>query len=332
MRYSAPPSGLINILISYAYINPNLHSMIEALQGSAEFMLDSGGFTAFKQGKVIDFDRYCEFVRDHGDLFWEYVQLDSIGNPGVSSRYLLRMVERGLHPMPVFVLGEDEATIDAMAQINRRICVGGGVTETDAYYGDLLERLWRRLDGNVGLHGLGFTRGTKVLRTKVSTVDSSTWMTGMRWAAFTWFDRLYGNFRNKPFRDMRRRPFSKLPPAMQKILIDTGVTAADLGYDVSTNTTLSLISVQCSFAWLQFAATCAERDVRFFFASPTRGCLVSMFVAARNARRDSLDWRAAREQIPEVRAKLYDDKWLAGYVAQAAVNLRSVYGEKIQGR
>lgn len=326
------PTGLLNVLVSYAYMDKNVRAMVEALQGPVTWLLDSGAFTAFQQGKAIDFDEYCAFVRDHGHLFYEYIQLDSIGNPEISGRQLHMMADRGLRPMPVFVLGEGEEKIEGMAALNTRICVGGGVTESDEYYGALLERLWRRLDGQCDLHGLGYTRGTKVLRSRVSTVDSSSWMSAMRWGSFTWFDRLGGGFRNEPFGEMRRKPFKALPPAMQRVLVTTGVRPADLQRDVAMKGTLSLIGVQCAFAWLQFAHVCAQEGVRFFFAVPNRTCLMALFVAARHARASALDWPAARAGMPEVRAKLKDDRWLAEYVAAAEANLRTVFGDQFPGR
>lgn len=319
------PAGLLNVLVSYAYATDDVVRMVRALQGPVTWLLDSGAFTAFTQGKEIDLQAYMAFLRAHQGMFWQHIQLDSVGNPAASRVNLGTMLQAGLRPMPVFVLGDDEANIVGMAEVNTRICVAGGVTESDEYYGALLERLWRATDGQADLHGLGYTRGVRVLRNRVATIDSSSWMSAMRWGSFTWFDRTTGNFSNEGFKALRRTPFRDLPPAMQRVLVDTGVRPDDLRAEVAMRGTLSLIGVQCAFAWLQYAVACAQHGTKFFFAVPNRTCLMALFVAAKHARTTSLDWPAARAEIPEVREKLKDDQWLAAYVASAADNLRRVF-------
>ena len=327
---SPQPPGLLNVLVSYAYSTDDVMRMVSSTQGPVTWLLDSGAFTAFTQGREITLGEYMAFLAQHRGLFWQYIQLDTVGNPVASRVNLDRMVQAGLAPMPVFVLGDDEENIGSMIRVNTRVCVAGGVTESDEYYGPLLERLWRLSGGQADLHGLGYTRGMRVVRNRVATIDSSSWMSAMRWGSFTWFDRITGSFSNEAFKALRGKPWSQLPPRMQQVLVDSGVRPADLAPAVSMKGTLSLIGVQCAYAWLQYAVACAEHGTRFFFAVPNRTCLMALYVAARHARSTSLDWASVRDTLPEVREKLKDDTWLAEYVVAGAAHLRSVY-PKLQG-
>lgn len=328
------PPDLMNVLVSYAYMSKDMLRIVEATQDSTSWLLDSGAFTAFQQGKVVNFDEYCSFLATNQKLFFQYIQLDAIGDPSVSGANLLRMVDKGLQPMPVFVLGEDEARIEEMVKINTRICVGGGVTEGDDYYGALLERLWRRVGGNCDLHGLGFTRGLRVLRTRVATVDSSSWLMGKRFGHFIWFDRLAEGCKHQPWGEMRTKPFAKLPREVQQVLMASGARPEHLRRDLHRGG-LSMIGFQAAYAWIQYANACAQHGVRMFFASSVRYDVMTFLVAAKHAKRDALDWPGVIAELPELKERCSDSKdidYVARYAKDAKANLRRVFGDTFPGR
>ena len=80
-------------------------------------LLDSGAFSAWRLGKPINIDEYCDFVAANECWISRCFNLDVI-NPAApeeaanaSFANLLRMRKQGLNPIPVFHVGEDLSLI-----------------------------------------------------------------------------------------------------------------------------------------------------------------------------------------------------------------------------
>src|ERR1700678_1129246 len=84
-------------------------------------LLDSGAYGAWRRGKTIDLDTYCDFIEENKNFVTSYVCLDTIpGSFGkmdkgqreievsaqLSFENQLKMRKRGLSPIPVFHQGE----------------------------------------------------------------------------------------------------------------------------------------------------------------------------------------------------------------------------------
>lgn len=189
---------MLDVLISYAYMTDDMLRIVSSTQGSIRWLLDSGAFTAHEQGRVIEVRDYCDFLHQHGHLFWQTIGLDKVGNAAVTRSNLAAMRADGLNPMPVLTVDEDARDAPALlGDACKHLCVAGGVTEPVERYGPRLALLRRVLGPDVWLHGLGFSRGHSVARTTVDSVDSSTWLAGKRWGQLVWFDprtaRGFGN-------------------------------------------------------------------------------------------------------------------------------------------
>jgi len=196
----------VPLLISYAYWNKNTARDLLAW-GPEHFrlFLDSGAFTAHKQGKQVDFDEYCAFVKSPPVPVERYFMLDVIGDPTATKKNLDRMLQRGLNPIPVFTRGEDVKTLDEFYAVSDLVGLGGvaGTPGAAAYV------KWFEEDVRQGrpIHWLGFANRDFVLYFKPTSFDSTSWVNGCRYGFIQFFhdgwkkaerkDILAGKFRRQ---------------------------------------------------------------------------------------------------------------------------------------
>jgi len=140
--------------------------------------LDSGAFSAYNSGNEIKLDDYVSFLHKRGDEFEAYANLDVIGNAPASWKNQLRMVKRGLMPIPCFHYGEPIEYWYRYLDRFEYIALGGRtVARTRENLRRWYDRCWKILsDTNpkVKVHGFGMT---DMLVTKMYpwySVDSTT--------------------------------------------------------------------------------------------------------------------------------------------------------------
>lgn len=159
-------------------------------------MLDSGAFSAFKRGVVIDRAEYASFLAAHKNLLDCYVNLDVIpGRPGkapsieeveTAAGASLRNYEflrgRGLDPMPVFHCGESfqwlQRMLDAGADY---IGLGGTVGKPRKVKVEFFKKCYAeiaRVKRPIRTHGFGCTSASLVAAYPFTTVDSTSWVIG----------------------------------------------------------------------------------------------------------------------------------------------------------
>lgn len=122
--------------------------------------LDSGAFSAFRSGAVIEVEKYIEFLHAHGDAFETYAGLDVIGDPKGTVRNQKIMDTAGLHAIPTFHVGSDFSLLRYWADRYGHIALGGMVPHS----GTQLLKNWVRdvwsilLDyPGIKVHGFGLT-------------------------------------------------------------------------------------------------------------------------------------------------------------------------------
>ncbi len=71
--------------------------------------LDSGAYSAFRQGVEIDLQAYITFCHEHKDVFEVYAVLDDIRDPRRTWENQQEMERQGLRPLPTYHYGEDFA-------------------------------------------------------------------------------------------------------------------------------------------------------------------------------------------------------------------------------
>lgn len=167
------------------------------------FFLDSGAFSAWSKGAVIDLDEYIEFIKANIEYLDVYACLDVIpGAPGrnatqaereaaagASWENYLYMRSHGLDPLPVYHYGEDFKWLDNMLAYGcSYIGIGGLVGIPSDKRVLWLDRVFTKLTNERGealikTHGFGMTALPLIFRYPWYSVDSTSWikasMTGM---------------------------------------------------------------------------------------------------------------------------------------------------------
>jgi len=99
--------GVYCRLVSF-YYKEKAETVMQLKQGDfAEQVIltvDSGAYTAYTQGKVIDIDEYIDFLQQNIGSIDHYVNLDVIGDGPASYANYRYMTRAGLNPIPVWHL------------------------------------------------------------------------------------------------------------------------------------------------------------------------------------------------------------------------------------
>lgn len=165
------------------------------------FFLDSGAYSAWSKGTVVDIDEYAAFVHAHHEHLDVYVNLDSIpGRPGVQAtssereehagksweNFLYLSEPWGWHipgVVPVYHYGEDPKWLLNMLNYGcPYIGLGGMVGTTKAGRQAWLDHVWQTYlthpDGSakVQVHGFGMTAVDHIFRYPWHSVDSTSWL------------------------------------------------------------------------------------------------------------------------------------------------------------
>ena len=179
-------------LFSYYYHGFQNHNMptrdVDATRGlGLDMFLDSGAFTAFSKGAVIDVDRYAEYIHRTNDYWTVNSCLDAIGDAQGSWDNLKALESQGCNVAPVFHCREDVSwLVKYLDHGYDYILLGGMVPESTRWLHDWLDWLWGDYltndDGTprVKVHGFGLTDQFLMFRYPWYSVDSSSWlMTGI---------------------------------------------------------------------------------------------------------------------------------------------------------
>lgn len=110
-----------------------LHSYLEIKNGNYELLtrslspeniiLDSGAFTAFTLGKVIDIDHYIKVIKEVDIPY--YIVLDVIGDYKATANNLAYMESKGVSPIPTFHTGSPIVELEKLLDKYEYIALGG---------------------------------------------------------------------------------------------------------------------------------------------------------------------------------------------------------------
>jgi hypothetical protein len=140
--------------------------------------------------KVDGFDKlfssYVDIVRRYEGSWWGYIELDQGGleNKRKTRRRLEAM---GLAPIPVYhPINDGWDYFDELAQEYDRICLGNVVMASAGMRKRLLATIWerRRKYPHLWVHALGMTPSDLLVAYPMSSCDSSSWYSAVRWARY----------------------------------------------------------------------------------------------------------------------------------------------------
>lgn len=178
---------LPHILESYHYINkPRFTDVIR--KHGAKVFLDSGAFSAWNIGTTIDLTGYCNYIKEHWDLWrWEddalmCSVLDGIGDPVKTWQNQIEMERQGVRPLPCFHFGEPPEALEWYIERYSYITLGGMVGKTTQQLEQWLDVIWEKhlLDASgkprTKVHAFGITSFKIMERYPWFSCDSSSWI------------------------------------------------------------------------------------------------------------------------------------------------------------
>lgn len=153
-------------------------------------MLDSGAYSAWRSGKPVDLEAYCDFIKENEDWIETYISLDVINpnDPEAAAaegfKNLRYMQKRGLKPMHVFHAKEDMGWLHRMldagvAYIGLAGLSFGSHAKTHNWY----QSVWPHLVDSAGnplvkVHALGDTKWASLQTYPWKSCDSASWLYG----------------------------------------------------------------------------------------------------------------------------------------------------------
>lgn len=130
-------------------------------------------------------DRYVQVIGRYGDQAWGYIELDQGGRENkIKTRAKLEAL--GLRPIPVYhPINDGWDYFDYLAERYDRICFGNLVQADQETRQRLVATAWERHRKypDLWIHLLGYTPDERLHAWPVNSADSSTWLSGLRWAA-----------------------------------------------------------------------------------------------------------------------------------------------------
>tara|TARA_R100000700_G_C3133189_1_gene117583 strand:- start:108 stop:845 length:738 start_codon:yes stop_codon:yes gene_type:complete len=148
------------------------------------FMLDSGGFSAYTRGIVIDINDYIGFVIKNKNIISDYFVLDDITDYKKTMENQKYMETKGLTPIPCYHTGEPLSVLEYYCKNYDYISLGDLVP-----YARSKKKLIQILDNcfsviskyfPIKVHGLGMTNKTILEKYPFYSVDSTSWLEGAR--------------------------------------------------------------------------------------------------------------------------------------------------------
>lgn len=251
----------LNILVSYAYWQDRIIANLEE-SVDVKLFIDSGAFTAWKQGKEIKLNDYCAFLKDIPVKPWNYFVLDVVGDSEKTMRNYLEMMEKGFKPIPIFTRGSDIKDIETYGETSKIIGIGGvaGTSKSLNY----LEWLHLRIPNDIKLHWLGVTQSAMIVRHKPYSADSSSWSQTGRFGTL----RIYlgkGRWKNTSRNQLKTVAPN---PAVKKALESYSSNWADLQKESSwLNSSRNLAGLISTQSWLRFSKEIEEKTGTKIFAA-----------------------------------------------------------------
>lgn len=144
-----------------------------------KLMLDSGAYSAYRKGKVIDIDKYIAFIRRFGYLFDTCINLDVIGDGKASYQNWIYMRKQGVNTMPVYHIGTDIKWLKKYLKKTDYIGLGAIANLSSVRRLKSLSEIWKNYLINPEtklathkVHGMGLTAIAIIERYPWYSVDS----------------------------------------------------------------------------------------------------------------------------------------------------------------
>lgn len=129
------------------------------------------------------YDSYIELVKHYESRLWGYIEIDQGGRERkIETR--AKLESAGLRPVPVYhPLTDGWDYFEFLAERYDRICLGNIVQAQQPVRKRLLATLWQRGQSypDLWVHVLGLSMHPSLCAYPVNSIDSSTWLSAVRW-------------------------------------------------------------------------------------------------------------------------------------------------------
>jgi len=163
------------------------------------FFLDSGAFSAYTKGVLINIDSYIQFIQENKEHIDIYANLDVIGDAENTFKNQIYIESKGLKPLPVYHLTSDYCFLERYISKGHDYIALGGLA-AKLLTGDallieldfLFKTYFCNPDGSpkIKVHGFGLTSVDLMVRYPWYSVDSTSWVMASRFGGF-FMPRLY---------------------------------------------------------------------------------------------------------------------------------------------
>lgn len=132
------------------------------------------------------YQRYIDIMKTVGDDTWGYIEID-FGGRDNKIKTRAKLEAQGLRPIPVYHPFADGLDyFDYLADTYDRICFGNVVQADRATRIRLVATAWerKRRKPNLWIHLLGLTPNEWLNAFPISSGDSSSWLSAIRWSGY----------------------------------------------------------------------------------------------------------------------------------------------------
>lgn len=164
-----------------------------------KLFLDSGAFSAFTQGKVIDLDVYIEYIKKYEPYLEVYAGLDVIGDYKATRKNIEYMESKGLSPLPTFHFKSPISELRRMIKKYDYIALGGLVPLKlnralmqkwlDKCFAVINEETLKKGKPLTKVHGFGVNALWAWKRYPFYSVDATSWLTGGKFRRIVKFQK-----------------------------------------------------------------------------------------------------------------------------------------------
>lgn len=202
----------IRVLVSYHFHrDTDLDELVARFGGDVDLFADSGAYSAYSTGAVIDRAAYAEWLGRWDHLLSVKSNLDVIGDPVGGADNLAYLTAQGHEVMPVFHIGEPFDVLRQQCDTSPYVALGGMVpylafgaanrNRPQVMRWMIKAHLVAQKTGTV-LHGFGCTGSLFLRDLPFYSVDSSSYMFPRKRCLMYMWDESKMTLRSFHFRDI----------------------------------------------------------------------------------------------------------------------------------
>lgn len=257
-------SSKLNVLVAYPYMSKSLVQNLIKYGDRINFLLDSGAFTAWKSGKPIELNQYCDFLDSLPIKPWRYFALDVVGDAKATMANYEKMLQRGYKPIPVFTPSQEFTDIEKYYKTTDMIGCGG---LTNKFGKDGIRYLQKVIEHVKGrkIHLLGYTKPDYIKFFRPYSCDSSSWIRAQRYGLC---DLYVGNGKYLSF--TRRQAASHPKPEIIAAIKNLGFSLTEFMLEENWRKGKNIATIASARSWTKYMIDAQKAiNVKIFLALGT---------------------------------------------------------------